>query len=188
MTDTGTSTSNRVFPCQSFARLPEPVRRTPAPMGMGGYVARQGHGSFCHSLRPQAFMSSELNLWRVAVGSCHTRWIRSILRQRTNLKTESRKRIIKKRGGTSGRVLPIVISRKISRFGGHFSFRPSINLRMTKEVLTYDSNMSLASALRRKYTKKYDYTRKILFICRDVSPMIRFLFPNFRDGICIVRP
>jgi hypothetical protein len=126
MTGTGTPSLNWVFPCQSFARLPETVRRTPAPMGMGGYVARQGHGSFSHGLRPQAFMSSELDLWRVAVGSCHTRWVRNILRERTNLKTESRKRIIKKTGGRLGEFYRSELAAKSRASAGAFPFvRPS---------------------------------------------------------------
>jgi hypothetical protein len=39
----------------------------------------------------QAFMSCESNFRRVAVGSCHSRLDRNILRERVNLKKVSRK-------------------------------------------------------------------------------------------------
>jgi hypothetical protein len=65
----------------------------------------------------QAFMSSESNFRKVSVGSCRTGLGRNILRERANLITASRKRIIKKDraevwAGFTDRNLPRGVARR----------------------------------------------------------------------------
>jgi hypothetical protein len=96
----------------------------------------------------QAFMSSESNFRKVSVGSCHTRLGLNILRERANLKTESRMRIMKEIGWRSGRGSPIGICCEVSRVGARLFFRPSINLRMTVKILTLYSTSKSVHAHR----------------------------------------